>query len=148
MKRRSVILLLFLPFLLAACLDEPDCVTTTSDFVNVRFYKVSTNEIDTLLLSRLTAMGSDSVLNDQDTVTSVRLPLNPQEGRATYYFESQYGMDTLVLIYNLGARLISEDCGVEILYSQIDYLSQSFDSVSVVNQVPSEEITEDIQVYN
>lgn len=105
-------------------------------------------ERDTLLLSRLTALGSDSVLHDQDTVTSVQLPLDPQLGQATYYFESQYGRDTLVLSYKLGARLISENCGVEILYSQIDYISQTFDSLSVVNQVPIEDITEDIQVYN
>lgn len=105
-------------------------------------------ERDTLLLSRLTALGSDSVLHDQDTVTSVRLPLDPQQGQATYYFDSQYGRDTLVLSYNLGVRLISENCGVEILYSQIDYISQTFDSLSVVNQVPVEDITEDIQVYN
>ena len=148
MKRLSFIPLLFGICLLASCLDEPDCVTPTTDFVNVRFYSLQDNSVDTVFLQRLTANGSDSILNEMDTVTSVVLPLNPQEGNATYYFQSQYGRDTLVLSYRLGTRLISEDCGVEVLYSDVDYSLHSFDSVRIINRVPVEEITEDIQVFN
>lgn len=148
MKRPSFIILLFFPCLLAACLDEPDCVTTTTDFVNVRFYDLAENVADTLYLDRLTVAGSDSVLAEMDTLTSVRLPLNSQEGRAAYYFETQYGRDSLVLTYSLGTRLISEDCGVEVIYGNIGVTAHSFDSVRVINTVPVEEITEDIQVLN
>jgi hypothetical protein len=148
MKPAHIIFVISSLFFLSSCLNEPDCVTTTTDFVNVRFYERENNLTDTLFLTSLTAIGSDSVLHDQDTVTSVRLPLDPQQNSAKYIFESQYGRDTLVLIYSLGTRLISEDCGVEILYSQVDYMSHSFDSVNVANRVPVEDINEDIQVYN
>ncbi len=148
MKRSSLIPALFCICLLASCLDDPDCVTTTTDFVNVRFYNLEDNLTDTLYLDRLTALGSDSVLNDMDTVTFVRLPLDPQQDQATYYFESQYGRDTLVLSYTIGARMISEDCGVELLFTQVGTAAHSFDSVQILNSVPVEEVIEDIQVFN
>lgn len=148
MKPAHIIFVIFSLLILSSCLDEADCVTTTTDFVNVRFYERENNLTDTLFLTSLTALGSDSVLYNQDTVTSVRLPLDPQANSARYVFQSQYGRDTLVLTYSLGTRLISEDCGVEILYSQLDYLSHSFDSVNVANRVPVEDINEDIKVYN
>ncbi len=148
MKFPYVIAALFLPLVFVSCLDDPDCVTTTTDFVNVVFYETEENLADTLFLEQLTAQGSDSILHYRDTVTSVRLPLDPRVNTATYYFQSQYGNDTLVLEYQLGARLISEDCGAEVIFSQIEYLTQTFDSIIVVNNVPVEDITEDIRIFN
>jgi hypothetical protein len=148
MKQAPVIFIISLLFVLTSCLDDADCVTTTTDFVNLRFYDRENNLIDTLNLVSLTAVGSDSVLVADSMVTAVRVPLDPQNESATYVFNSQFGRHTLTLSYALGTRLISEDCGVEIIYSQLALVSHSFDSVSVVNTVPVEDITEDIKVYN
>ncbi len=147
--KQTLILLIFFALVGQACLDDPDCVNTTSDFVNVRFYDAATNLPDTsLVLRRVSAIGSDSILAEQDTVNFVRLPLDPRGPSVTYAFETNLGRDTLVLIYNLGTRLISEGCGIEFIYSELDYSRCDFDSIRVVNRIPIEEIDEDIQIYN
>ena len=131
-----------------SCLDDPDCVTTTTDFITVRCYESDTGLRDTLVFRTVRAIGSDSLLADQDTLSSIRLPLDPRGPSVTYAFDTNLGRDTLILVYDLGTRLISEDCGIEFIFTELDYLRNDFDSIRVINRVPIEEIDEDIQIYN
>ncbi|MCA6078984.1 DUF6452 family protein [Fulvivirga sedimenti] len=147
--KQALIIIVFFMLVGQACLDDPDCVNTTTDFITVRFYDLATNLPDTsLVLRRVTAIGSDSLLAEQDTVNSVRLPLDPRGSLTTYAFDTNLGRDTIVLVYNLGTRLISEDCGIEFIYSELDYSRCDFDSIRIVNRIPNEQVNEDIQIYN
>lgn len=145
---RIICILVFLGFIVQGCLTDPDCVTTTRNFVTVNFYQLETNIGDTLFVTSVTAVGSDSVLAQNEEIRSIQLPLDPNRTAATYVFDSNLGQDTLILAYDLGTRLISEDCGLEFVFTGLDYDRNDFDSISIVNQIPLEGVSEDIQIYN
>ncbi len=146
--KKNLLILSIMALLGQSCLDDPDCVNTTSDFVTVGFYEAETGLPDTLVFRQVRAIGSDSLFARQDTLSSVQLPLDPRGPSTAYHFETNLGVDTLILVYSLGTRLISEDCGIEFIFSELDYLRNDFDSIRVVNRIPIEEINEDIQIYN
>ncbi|ELR72204.1 hypothetical protein C900_01758 [Fulvivirga imtechensis AK7] len=147
---RIIIAILFIMavMLMSAC-NEPDCQSKTTNFVNVKFYKIENNELDTLTILSITAIAADdTVFVENLEVSSVRLPLRPDTTATVFAFDSNFGRDTLILTYRKKARLISENCGVEVIFSDLGYSRNDFDSIKVVNQTLIEDITEDVKIYN
>ena len=134
---------------LTSCLDDPDCITSTTDFVNIRFYQKENRETDTLAINSVTIPGVDSVLlSDPAFRGTLRVPLDPLSDSAIINFDTELGQDTLVLVYQTSTRLVSEDCGLEILFSDVNYSRNDFDSIAIVNNILIEEINEDIRIFN
>ena len=150
MKGLSFTILISLLILGSGCLDEPDCVSSATNFANVTFYKLDTAVVDTVDINSLTAAGSDSVLiSDQDNVSTFKLPLNREATSSLFTFDiKNVGIKTLTLTYQVNQRLISEDCGVEIIISDLGYSQSGFDSIRVLNTILVEEIDEDIRIFN
>ncbi len=134
---------------LLACQDDPDCVSITTDFANVRFYNFENGEIDTVDVNSITLEGSDSVLYADTTISNVMtIPLNPAQRTVQLAFDTEFGLDTVVLSYATRNRLISEDCGLEILFAELDYVRNDFDSINIVNQELVESFDENIRIFN
>lgn len=106
------------------------------------------NSADTITVNALTVLGSDSTLVAEQDIVQVRLPLKPDQKQSTFIFDSELGIDTLILSYQTSARLVSEDCGIETVYANLDYIRNDFDSINVVNKVLIEDVTEDVKIYN
>ena len=125
-------------------------MSETTSTINLSFYKLELNQPDTIFVNKLSALGSDSVLlSNTANVSRVQLPANPQTDSAVFIFNiREYGIDTLVLTYTNGSRLIAEDCPVELIFSDVNYSRNDFDSIRVVNKILLEAIDEDIRVYN
>ena len=148
MRITNAIFLVMAAMLMAAC-NEPDCESKTTNFVNIKFYKIENNELDTLTIASVTAIAADdTIFVENKDVTSVRLPLRPDTTATVFAFESNFGNDTLILTYRRKARLISENCGVEVIFSDLGYSRNDFDSIKVENQTLIEDITEDVKIYN
>lgn len=132
-----------------AC-EEPDCVSELDDTIHLTFFKLNQNERDTVFVTSLATLGRDSLLlENQPNITEVDIPANPDTSAITLIFDvREYGVDTLTLTYQNGARLISEDCGFELIYSELSYSRNDFDSISVRNNILAEAIDENIRVYN
>ncbi|MEM7109596.1 MAG: DUF6452 family protein [Bacteroidota bacterium] len=136
-------------FAFVSCQDEADCLRITTDFANLRFYKIEDNEPDTVDLSMLKPLGSDSVLLADTTVSSsIRLPINPNAESTGFAFETEFGIDTLMLSYGTSTRLIAEDCGIEVIIFELEAVRNDFDSIRIVNDILIEDINEDIRIYN
>lgn len=89
------------------------------------------------------------ILENTPDVSTVTLPVDPDTSAVTFVFDIVgYGVDTLTLSYQNGVRLISEECGFEQIYSELDYVRSDFDSISIRNRILAEQINEDIRVYN
>ncbi|MEJ2006374.1 MAG: hypothetical protein P8X57_15745, partial [Cyclobacteriaceae bacterium] len=101
---KNLLAVCLLALLCQACLDDPDCVNTTSDFITVGFYDAETGQADTLVFRQVRAIGSDSLFVLQDTLSAVSLPLDPRGPSTAYHFDTNLGVDTLILTYNLGSR--------------------------------------------
>lgn len=148
MKIFNYIIFLTASILITSCLDDPDCNSKTTNFVNVKFYNSSNNEADTLNVSSLAVIGIDSILVEEAKVSYVRLPLRPDTLETTFIFDTELGIDTLILKYNINTRLISEDCGIERVYADLDVVRSDFESFQIVNKVLVKEITEDVKIFN
>ncbi|MEP2773202.1 MAG: DUF6452 family protein [Fulvivirga sp.] len=141
---------IFLAVLLLYSCEEPDCVSETSSTIDLSFYQLDLNQPDTVFVNKISAIGSDSILvTNTANVSKVSLPANPQTGSATFVFDiREYGIDTLIVTYQNGARMIAEDCPFELIFSDLNYSRNDFDSIRIVNKVLLDAINEDIRVYN
>lgn len=152
MKKRLIFLLILPLSGLMACLDDPDCNSKTTDFINVQFFDLETKSASEVMVNSLTALNSDSTFLQDTTVTSIRLPLEPNVGLTTFAFNSEFGLDTLSFTYSNKSRLVSEECGIEIIYINLDTIRNDFDSLAIVNGAPEKvlslEVTQDVEIYN
>jgi hypothetical protein len=104
-------------FGLAACEDEPGCVTNNSNRVRVGFFRIddtTTRNADQLVISGVVAVGGGGYRLDttREEWTDYILFLNPSEDVSTFYLIRGDGTaDTLVLRYQREQQLISPDCG-------------------------------------
>ncbi len=137
-----------------AC-SEPDCVSTAGELVKLGFYSYPKDSARKFRINSLELKGSDSLLVEESTnLSSVSLPLNPSDTSITAYFDTEFGTDTVQIGYDVVSRIITENCGVEILYTNIRTLQNTFDSIRVVNsnvlinfKTPGV-INENIRIYN
>ena len=101
-------------FGLAACEDEPGCVTDNDNRVKLGFFRID----DTTARNADPAGGGYvgiQLVGAQGPARDVpggTLPLNPAEDVSTYYLFREDGTgDTIVLRYQREQQLISPDCG-------------------------------------
>lgn len=149
MRRVPIFTLMMLFFGLYAC-KEPDCLSELGDTIHISFYKYTINEADTVFINSIKALGEDSLIYENVAdISKIELPADPDTSALTFVFNIRGNEpDTLTLTYKNGARLVSEDCGVELIYSDLNYSRSDFDSVRVVNKILAKAINEDIRVYN
>ena len=151
----------FLPALLlfflglAACEDEPGCVSENSSFVRIAFFKIddtTQRNADEVIVPQIFPVGSGSVV--VDTTLSARaivaLPLNPSQDVATFYVVQEDGQeDTIALRYQREQTLISPDCGPTQRYFNLDTVGavSTFDSIRIVDREVSDIIGTNIEIY-
>lgn len=100
-----------LVLLFSSCLNEPDCIITSSNEVKITFHKLTSDSARTVILDSIRVTGADSVFNAGDTVTSVKLPVDPRLAEVTFRFYYEAKQDSLVLTYRRETRMISPACG-------------------------------------
>ncbi|MBL7847697.1 MAG: hypothetical protein JNL40_09540 [Cyclobacteriaceae bacterium] len=122
----------FLILLFSSCLNEPDCIVTSSNKVNIAFLKLTSDSTRAVELDSILVMGTDSVFNMGDSVTSVSLPVNPGVIQTTFKFYYESRMDTLTLSYVRVTRVISPACGAFNQIQNLAVVSSSFFSTKVL----------------
>lgn len=134
---------------------EPDCIDLGGELIGVSFRDEETGQAEPIRINFLQAEGSlDTLVFEIENVSNLALPINPGLDELTLFFDTELGNDTLVIGYNRTARLISEECGTEIIYKNIQVLRSDFDSVRVINsQVilnfqDLDATIENIQIFN
>jgi hypothetical protein len=146
----------------SSCKDE-NCVSTFNNDLLVSLLQTDTLEngnvvfkaLDTLFFE-VKAVANESVLYDfEDKVSKLVLPVNPAEDMTTFEFymidsvrtdtismdpiniqKTYYKNETphvLSVSYRRGTRLLSEDCGVEIVYVRLKVDATTFSGINVVN---------------
>ena len=123
--------------------------------MKIGFYDITTGDASAIRVNLLQIVGSDSILvQDVAAAKSVLLPLNPSDTSITAVFDTEFGIDTLILSYTTVTRLISEECGAEISIGNLRKVRNDFDSIRFENrslQVTLGEantITENVKIFN
>lgn len=127
-------LVLFL-FALAACEDEPGCVSDNTNLVKIGFYQIddtTARNADEVAITAINLIGGPSeVVNT--TSSAIQLPLNPSTNTTTFEIVRASGeTETVVLGYQREQQLISPDCGPEQRYFGLTIDATTFDAFRVV----------------
>jgi len=125
----------FIPlfFVFAGCLNEPDCLITSTNLVKISFKK-SNNSARKILFNEITISGLDNDKKYQtDSVTSIQLPVTPAEGDITFTFSFESRVETLRLKYDTQTEIISPECGAFVNYINLDVADTSFEVVEILN---------------
>lgn len=154
MKKTTLFFLLIAISLATSC-DGPDCIRTGSVRIRLGFYDLQEGGAAAIRINNLQILGSDSVLFDGvPDVSNIILPINPSADSITVFFDTELGSDTLTIGYKKIARLISEECGAEVVYKGLNIIRSDFDSVRVINSstqinyLEPDVVNENIQVFN
>lgn len=120
----------------AACSEGSECYSENTSTISINFFKRNTldpdtafYEQDTLVVSRVYAIGNeDSLIVENDTIFgTLVLPVNPQNNTTAY----RIGRHNLTIRYDIQQRIMSPDCGVEQIFSNLDTVTYSFDSLVI-----------------
>ena len=152
---RKLVQILCTTFLFLIGCNDPDCIRLASTTMRIGFYDITTGDASAIRVNLLQIVGSDSILvQDVAAAKSVLLPLNPSDTSITAVFDTEFGIDTLILSYTTVTRLISEECGAEISIGNLRKVRNDFDSIRFENrslQVTLGEantITENVKIFN
>lgn len=138
---------IFLVLLVVSCLDEPDCFQLNNNRVGISFRVIGTGKSDTTFLSHIDVGAIDSDFF-ADTASVFLLPLNYLASETDIALEGPNGYsEKLFLGYRVQTQFVSEDCGSRFVLSDLQVLEHSFDSVRIVNGVPTKAGAVNIEIY-
>lgn len=145
-----VFVIFFLAVWFLSCGNEPDCdLKIPSDRVQIAFFNDEDSTVKSLDFDRIRAAGSDSILyGDGDSLSVFTVYLNPSADTVAYYFVTGVRRDTLVLSYSRELEWLSEECGPNFRYENLEVSYDSFDNLQLVEPVLDYEINENIRVYH
>lgn len=166
----KILLMLFAGCLLAglaaACSEEDDCSENARHMLNATICRaVVTPEErftapDTIAELNVTAFGTDSVIvNDDQNVTSLSLPLRYNEGTTTMVFSYMLSAsdtiprlsrrDTITFSHDNTPYFLSMDCNyaVKQRLTGIDYTTHFIDSIVITDPIANVNGTENIKIY-
>jgi hypothetical protein len=133
-------------FLLAGCLNEPDCIITSTNLVKISFKKDSKTARE-IIFDKINVSGLTKDFYVEKKVTSVQLPVDPVEIESTFTFYFEGRTETMLLTYSKKAEVISASCGAFTNYSDLFVAESSFDSLRITNNQLLINATSNLEVF-
>jgi hypothetical protein len=122
--------------LAVSCLNEPDCYQLNNDTV-VIYFKIIGGGNDQYQITSVQSPETDSVFYSNTTLSMISLPLNPKSEQTLFTVYGDRGDRALNFNYRRQVQFVSEACGERYYYQDLDVFEHDFDSVRVVNAIPS-----------
>lgn len=135
-----------LVLLLASCLNEPDCIITSTNLVKVSFKNLE-NKALSMDMDSIIVAGLARPFYKDSTVTSVQLPVSPDQDEAMFTFVYNDLRQTLSLSYIRGIEVISPECGAYPNFRGLNVVTTSFDSLNLVNDRLILNATVNLEIY-
>jgi hypothetical protein len=145
MKR--IIWFVFFLIMAVACLDEPDCFRQNINLVGISFKKMYDGKGDTVNIWKVSADGFDSLFYDTVAVTNLSLPLNYLKNQTAFTIEGVGRTYNLFLNHKSKTQFVSEDCGSRFIVSDLEIISENFDSIRLVSNSLANPAHVNINVY-
>jgi hypothetical protein len=149
MKRLSWFV--FFSTIAISCLDQPDCYQLNNNEMIVAF-KIIGGGNDTYTSEGITATGTGDVFLKDTTGNTAILPLNPYASEIKYTIPGSFGGGPSVvkyvnLTYKSLIQFVSDDCGERFVFSNIAVDTTDFDDYRVVNTVPTNPESLNLELY-
>lgn len=132
--------------LLASCLNEPDCIITSTNLVKVGFKNLE-NKALSIEMDSIIVAGLARPFYKDSTITSVELPVSPDQDGATFTFVYNNTRQTLSLAYLRGIEVVSPECGAYPNFRGLNVVTTSFDSLNLVNDRLLINATVNLEIY-
>ncbi|MTI41775.1 DUF6452 family protein [Fulvivirga lutimaris] len=152
---RKITGILFLAYLFLVGCNDPDCIRLASTTMGIGFYDINTGDAMAIRVNKLQVVGIEAALLENiESTNNVLLPINPSDTSIAAVFDTEFGVDTLIISYNTVTRLISEECGAEIMIENLRKVRNDFDSIRFVNRSlqitlgESNVVTENVKIFN
>lgn len=138
---------IFLSIIAISCLNEPDCYQLDNDEIILAFNVMEFGaDEDSLIDIRIS--GTEDIFYTDTALSSVVLPLSPITEELKYIFRWQNGsIDTLVLGYSVQIQFVSEECAQRYVFTSLNPLSSTFDSVRLYNATPTYPESTNLVIY-
>ena len=142
--------------IIVSCNDIKDCqlVDDTNFIVFALFDLDTTSLTESVDFSSITMkdlnfrlIGFDETERSDTTLSIFALPINTFDTIATYYFESDLGMDTMEIRYQSQYYIFFEECEPAQNFFDLEVLSHTFDSVNVINSDLNDEIIRNVEIF-
>ena len=133
-------------FLLTGCLNEPDCIITSTNLVKISFKKDSKTARE-ITFTKINVTGLANDLYVQQKATSVQLPVQPEDTKSTFTFYFEGRTETMLLTYSKQAEVISASCGAFTNYSDLFVAQTTFDSLKITNKQLLINATSNLEVF-
>ena len=135
--------------MIVGCNDIPDCqLIEDVPYITISFFdRDTTTQSETVIFNEVEANGADTLLIQSDTTNSILLYLNPTDTFTTYYFDTDLGRDTLIMVYKSNIRIESNKCGPVQEFSELDTLYHTFDSLAIENTTLTREGDTNVKIF-
>lgn len=137
--------------MLASCNNEDDVQLSYQHTVQVGLYSMHTHNDTSLTAVQIYGVGrSDSLLYDEDAVSSLFLNMRMAHDTTEFVFRTQTLEDDLFFTYSRQLVPVSGTAGIamEITLDSVGYTNTFIDSVAIVyNKVKYNESRENVQIF-
>jgi len=128
-----IVQIISLIFLLTGCLDEQDCIITSTNLVKINF-KIDSKTARVISFTKINVSGLTRDFYSGASVSSVELPVSPDDNEATFTFEFEGRTETIRLTYSRQSEVISPSCGAFTNYSGLSVPESSFELFTLTNR--------------
>lgn len=145
LKITGILSICFITF--CSC-ETTDCITFSSRFVSVQFFDSTTSNPKNIEFSLITALEADVIFYSDTLLSQYYLPVNTEKEQTTFLFlNMDNSIDTLSLIYDKREKLISEDCGFDLLFNNVEIEYTTFKMAESLGNDLSRLNEENIKIY-
>ena len=146
--KKLVILLSILS--IVCCNDIENCdANDNRDFMILRFYDIETKsekKVGFQVTSGDFIYGEGFYFEDS---TAIGLPLNPNSETITFLFDSIYTSMSyeIEMSYKTQLSIFDPDCNPFFIYSNIDTIRYTFDSLSIPGTITNRQLNTNVEIY-
>ncbi|MFO7935692.1 MAG: DUF6452 family protein [Bacteroidales bacterium] len=141
--------------LMISCVTRDICDQSNQSELIARFKKGTLNNPEDTLVPGVSVYGlrqgmSDSLLYDSVTASRLILPLDPRHGESRFVMNIGEQQDTLEIVHDNDAYLISYDCGFGMLFNlrNIQHTGHVIRDVELINaQVDAEFLQDEEHIW-
>lgn len=131
-------------FITVGCLNEPDCIITSTNLAKIAF--VNGKNIREITFDEIRVSGLDKIYYENAKVSSVQLPVNPETTEITFTFAFEGRVETIHLRYKTSVQIISDKCGAFTNYGDLEIIDTTFTETEIVANQLSTNATVNIQI--
>ena len=128
-----IVQIISLIFLLTGCLDEQDCIITSTNLVKINF-KIDSKTARVISFTKINVSGLTKDFYSGASVSSLQLPVSPDDNEATFTFEFEGRTETMHLTYTRQSEVVSPSCGAFTNYSGLSVSESSFELFTLTNR--------------